>query len=79
MVFLRLYLGSLRILLEISFAYLFVIPETWLPAPKAAEEKVVCKRKTEICSVKKMRRAGECWPVKPEGSIMAGGRFCLLV
>ena len=62
-----------------SFAYLFVALETWLPAPSAPEGKAVCKRKTEICSVKKMRRAGEYWPVKPGGRAMEGGRFYLPV
>lgn len=61
-----------------SFAYLFVAPEKWLPAPKAPEGKAVCKRKTEICSVnvKKIMRAGECGPVKPEGSTVASRRLC---
>ena len=29
----------LRILLECSFVYLFMAPETWLPAPKAPGKK----------------------------------------
>ena len=38
--------------------------------------KDVRKRKSEICPVKKIRRAGECGPVKPEGSTVAGRRLC---
>ena len=38
--------------------------------------KVVRKRKSEICHIKKIRRAGECGPVKPEGSTVAGRRLC---
>lgn len=38
--------------------------------------KVVHKRKSEICPVKKIRRARECGPVKPEGSTVAGRRLC---
>ena len=69
----------LGVVFEDSFAYLFVPPETWLPAPKAPGGKVVCKRKIEICSVKKIGRAGECWPVKPGGNVVAGGRLRLPV
>ena len=57
------------------FAYLFMASETWFPAPKAPGRKVVCKREAEICSVKKIRRARECGPVKPEGSTVAGRRL----
>ena len=34
------------------------------------------KRKAEICSVKKDEAAGDCWPVKPEGRLLADGRLC---
>lgn len=78
--------GSFRLFVDIcgvvfgdSFAYLFVTLETWFPAPKAPGRKVVYKREAEICSVKKMRRTGECWPVRPGGSAVAGGRLRLPV
>ena len=32
--------------------------ETWFPAPSAPEGKIVCRRKTEICSVKKIMAGG---------------------
>lgn len=79
MFFLRILGDIFRVVFEDSFAYLLMTSETWLPAPSAPEGKVVCRRKTEICSVKKMRRAGECWPVKPGGNVVAGGRFRLPV
>lgn len=53
--------------------------ETWLPAPKAPGRKVVYKREAEICSVKKIRQAGECWPVRPGDGAVTDVRFCLLV
>ena len=54
-------------------------PEKWLPAPKAAGRKVVCKWKVEICSVKKIMAAEEYWPVKPGGNVVASGRLRLPV
>ena len=79
MVLLRILRDIFGVVFGDSFAYLFVAPETLLPAPSAPEGKIVCRRKTEICSVKKIRRAGECWPVKPGGSAVAGGRLRLPV
>ena len=37
---------------------------------------VCCKRKDEICSVKKDGAAEERWPVKPGGRLLADGRLC---
>lgn len=39
------------------------------------ERKVVRKRKSEICPVKKIMLAGECGPVKPEGSTVVSRRL----
>ena len=39
------------------------------------ERNVVHKQKSEICPIKKIRRTGECGPVKPEGSTVASGRL----
>ena len=79
MVLLRILRGIFGVVFRDSFAYLFMASETWFPAPKAPGRKVVCKREAEICSVKKIRRAGECWPVKPGGNLVADRRLCLPV
>ena len=34
------------------------------------------KQKAEICSVKKDGAAGDCWPVKPGGRLLADGMLC---
>ena len=34
------------------------------------------KQKTEIYSVKKDVAAGDCWPVKPGGRLLADGMLC---
>lgn len=65
----------LGILLEILLFTCLWLIKRGCRRQRRLERKVVRKRKSEICPVKKIRRAGECGPVKPEGSTVASGRL----
>lgn len=79
MVLLRILRDIFGVVFGDSFAYLFVAPETLLPAPSAPEGKIVCRRKTEICSVKKIMAGGRVLgrSSREEVQWREGGFVCL--